>query len=305
MMPVEHGFPDNMAEQNYEDGYITVNGVKLYYKRYGKGNRYKLLTLHGGPGGTHDYLLSLKDLADKDFDVVFYDQFGCGKSDNPANESDYSLEYAVEEVEGVREMMFGKSRIHLFGNSWGGMLALAYGIKYQDHLKSLTSSSGLSSIKDTVGEMHRLISLLPEKYSSAIARHEKDGDYDNPEFMEASEYFMSRHLYRAGEMPEDVMRTMEMMEKRGTYLKMNGPSEFTIIGTIKDVDFTDRLDTIRVPVLLTCGRYDEVTPEIAEKIRGRIPGSRLVVFENSAHMQFWEERAKYMDTIARFVSEND
>lgn len=288
-----------------EEGFVTVNGVKLYYVRFGKGNKYRLLTLHGGPGGTHEYLLPLADLADRNFDVVFYDQFGCGKSEDPKNEEDYSLKYAVEEVEGVRKALFGNDRVHLFGSSWGGMLALAYTIKYQDKLKSLTTSSGLASVKSTVAEMKRLISQLPQEEREAIEKHEADGDYSNPEYQEAGMAFMKKHLLRWDEWPEDVMRTMDAMEKRGTYLKMNGPSEFTIIGTIKDVDFSDELKRIKIPALVTCGKFDEVTPEIAKSIADEIKGSEMVVFQNSAHMQFWEEREKYLEVLSAFVEKND
>lgn len=294
-----------VARKEFEEGFVGINGIRVYYRRFGRGNKYKLIALHGGPGGTHNYLLPLSDLASKDVDVVFYDQFGCGKSEDPQNAEDYTLEYAVEEVEGIRKEMFGDEKVHLFGNSWGGMLALAYAIKYQKNLKSVTSSSGLSSIHDTVEEMKRLISQLPEKYRNAIERHEKDGEYENQEYREASEYFMKRHLLRWKEWPSEVLETMEAMEKRGTYLRMNGPSEFTIIGTIKDVDFTDKLRVIKVPALITCGRYDEVTPEIAEKLRASIPGSRVMVFENSAHLQFWEEREKYMEALFEFIKEHN
>ena len=291
--------------EDREEGFVNVNGLKLYYARYGKGNKYKLLTLHGGPGGTHHYLLPLAELASRGFDVVFYDQFGCGRSDDPRKESDYSLEYAVEEVEGVRNALFGNEKVHLFGSSWGGMLALAYSLKYQDHLKSVTTSSGLSSIKETVKEMHRLIAQLPKKEREAIEKHEKDGDYSNPDYQKASMYFMKKHLLRWDDWPEEVHKTTEMMDKRGTYLKMNGPSEFTIIGTIKDVDFTHDLHTIHIPALITCGRHDEVTPEIARSIHERINGSQMVVFEDSAHMQFWEEKEKYLNVLADFIEKND
>lgn len=292
-------------EVPHEDGFVDVNGIKLYYERFGKGNRHKLLTLHGGPGGTHDYLLPLADLAKMDFDVVFYDQFGCGKSDYPKNESDYSLEYAVEEVDGVRKVLFGGGKINLFGNSWGGMLSLAYSIKYQDNLLSVTSSSGLSSIPETVSEMHRLIGLLPEKYRKGIEDHESKGEYDHPDFIEATEYFMRQHVLRMDDWPEEVTRMLEMTEKRGTYLKMNGPSEFTIVGLIKDVDFTEDLHKIKIPTLLTCGRYDEVTPEIQEHMHKLIPSSELSVFEDSSHLQFWEERDIYMKKLSEFVRKHD
>lgn len=289
----------------HEDGFIEVNGIKLYYERYGKGNRHKLLALHGGPGGSHDYLLPLADLVDQNFDIVFYDQFGCGKSDYPKNESDYSLEYAVEEVDGVRQALFGDTKVNLFGNSWGGMLSLAYALKHQDQLISLTSSSGLSSIPETVREMHRLIGLLPEGYKKGIEEHESKGEYDHPDFVEATEYFMRQHVLRMDDWPDEVTRMLEMTEKRGTYLKMNGPSEFTIVGLIKDIDFTDELPKIKIPTLLTCGKYDEVTPEIQEHMHSLIKSSTVMVFEDSSHLQFWEERNLYMKQLSEFIKTYD
>ncbi len=289
----------------HEEGFVEVNGIKLFYERFGKGNRHKLIALHGGPGGTHDYLLPLEDMAKLNFDVVFYDQFGCGQSDDPKSENDYSLEYAVEEVEGVRKAFFGDSKVNLFGNSWGGMLSLAYAIKYQNNLTTLTSSSGLSSIPDTVKEMHRLISLLPEQYRKGIEDHEENGEYDHPDFVEATEYFMRQHVLRMDDWPEEVTRMLEMTEKRGTYLKMNGPSEFTIVGLIKDIDFTGDLHKIKVPTLLTCGRYDEVTPEIQQKMHKEIKSSKVEVFGNSSHLQFWEERDQYMKKLSEFIKAYD
>lgn len=288
----------------YEEGFVEVNSLKLYYRRYGNGNRHKLLTLHGGPGATHDYLLPLADLAGMGFDVVFYDQFGCGKSDYPKNESDYSLDYAVEEVEGVRKAFFGDRKVNLFGSSWGGLLALAYSVKYQDRLITLTSCSGLSSVPETVKEMHRLISELPGEYRTAIEKHEADENYDHPDYIRASDFFSRRHVLRLDEWPDEVNRMMKMTAERGTYEKMNGPSEFTIIGTIKDIDFTDQLSKITIPTLITCGRYDEVTPKIAESISRNISGSRMIEFQESSHLQFWEEREKYMEIFSEFVKEH-
>ena len=288
----------------HEEGYIVVNGIKIFYKRFGKGNSHKLLALHGGPGGTHDYILPIADLASMDFDVVFYDQFGCGKSDYPKHESDYSLEYAVEEVEGVRKAVFGDSKINLFGNSWGGMLALAYAIKHQGRLSTLTSSSGLSSVPDTVREMHRLISLMPDNHKKAIEEHEAKGNYDHPDYIAATNYFMRQHLLRMDDVPPEVNKMLMMTNERGTYLKMNGPSEFTIIGLIKDIDFTDQLNSIKVPTLITCGKYDEVTPEIAKTIHKEIRDSKLEIFQESSHLQFWEERDKYMQVLSSFIKAN-
>lgn len=288
-----------------EDGFLRAGGINLYYVRFGKGNRYRMLMLHGGPGFSHDYLLSFAHLAEKDFDIVLYDQFGCGRSDYPGSEENYTLEYAVEEVEGVRSAVFGSEKIHLFGNSWGGMLSLAYAVKYQNNLKSVISCSGLSSIPQAVSEMKRLISLLPAKYRDYIERNEASGNYESEEYREGVEYFYRQHLFRSDVWPEELTKAAELADRRGTYLKMNGPSEFTITGSIRNIDFTKQLRKITVPALITCGRYDEVTPVIAETIHDRIKGSEMVVFQESSHLQFLEEHEKYLDLIERFVSAHD
>ncbi|BDB99751.1 proline iminopeptidase [Saccharolobus caldissimus] len=286
-----------------EEGYKIIFGIRIYYKLYKADNKEKkLITLHGGPGGSHDYLIPLADLANYGVNVLFYDQFGCGRSDDPKDPSNYTIDYGVEELEELRKQVFGNDKVVLLGHSYGGALAIAYALKYQDNLKGLIISSGLSSVPYTVKEMQRLIEELPEEYKNAIKKYGSIGDYKNPEYLRAVKYFYDKHLLRLKEMPEPVKRTFEFLEKRKTYEIMNGPNEFTIIGTIKDWDVTDQLYKIRVPTLITVGKYDEVTPNVAELIHKNIKGSELVIFENSSHMAMWEERDKYLNTILNFIN---
>lgn len=285
-----------------EEGYKNVLGIKIYYKLY-KGGKYNLMTLHGGPGGSHDYLLPLAELAKYNINVLFYDQFGCGRSEDPDDPSKYTIDYGVEEAEELRRQIFGKEKIVLLGHSYGGALAIAYALKYQDNLKGLIISSGLSSVPLTVREMQRLISELPEEHRKAIEKYGGIGDYKNPIYLRAVDFFYKKHLLRMENYPEEVLRTFEFIEKRKTYLIMNGPNEFTIIGTIKDWDVTDQLWKIKVPTLITVGKYDEVTPKVAEVINKRIKGSKLVIFENSSHMAMWEEKEKYLEVVRNFIEE--
>ncbi len=285
-----------------EEGYKTIFGIKIYYKLYKTGSNKKLITLHGGPGGSHDYLIPLADLANYGINVLFYDQFGCGRSEDPKDPSDYTVEHGVEELEELRKQVFN-DKVVILGHSYGGLLALAYAIKYQHNLKGLIVSSGLSSVPYTVKEMQRLIDELPKEYRDAIRKYDALKDYKNPEYLRAVNYFYSQHLLRLKEMPEPVKKTFEFLEKRKTYEIMNGPNEFTIIGTIKDYDITDQLSKIQVPTLITVGRYDEVTPNVAELIHKNIKGSRLVIFENSSHMAMWEEREKYISVVREFIEE--
>ncbi|MEM3671094.1 MAG: proline iminopeptidase-family hydrolase [Thermoprotei archaeon] len=282
-----------------QEGYMTVNGIRLYYKRVGDGKR-KVLTLHGGPGMSHDYLLPLADLANHDMTVLFYDQFGCGRSDEP-DVSKFTVDYAVEEVEGVRKAAFADEKVYLYGSSYGGMLALAYAVKYQSNLKALIVAGGLASVPYTVKEMARLRSELPEDVRKTLDKYEATGDYTNPEYQKAVDVFYRKHLLRLEKWPADVMRSLTYAGQRKVYPIMNGPNEFTITGTIKDFDITGKLKTIKVPTLITVGEYDEVTPNVAKAIHKEIRNSQLKVFPDASHLTMWEKPREYLDTVKEFI----
>jgi proline iminopeptidase len=281
--------------------FVTVGGFRLFYRDFGSGDNV-LLCLHGGPGARHDYLLPLGELGGDAIRVVLYDQLGCGRSERPQEKSHYTIGHGVEEVEGVRRAL-SLGRINLFGNSYGGALALQYALKYQRNIKKLIISSGLASTRETVAEMRRLKTLLPKDIQDTFAKYESAEDYENPEYLKAVNIFYKNFLCRLPEWPEELKRTMNGIST-DVYLTMNGPNEFTIIGNLKDWDITASLPEIRVPTLVTVGRYDEVTPKVAETIHKGIPGSKLILFENSAHVAMLEERERYNKTVREFILAN-
>jgi proline iminopeptidase len=281
------------------EGFVKVLGFKLFYRSYGKPAKGTVLCLHGGPGATHDYLLSLEDLAQFGYRVVMIDQLGCGKSERPRGTALYTIPHNVEEVEGVRGAL-GLGKVHLLGSSYGGALTIATALKYQRRLKSLVITGGLASVPLTVREMRRLLDRLPAKVRSTLAKYEAAEDYENPRYLAAVMEFYRRHVRRLPVWPREVVYSFDHISKP-VYYSMNGPNEFTIIGTIKDWDVTDQLPTIRLPTLVTVGRYDEVTPRVAEAIHRGIRGSRLVRFEKSAHLAMWEERARYIEVVRDFL----
>jgi len=245
-------------------------------------------------------LLPFGKFGDDKVRVVLYDQLGCGKSERPQDTSRYTIDYGVEEVEGVRKAL-NLAKINLFGNSYGGALALQYALKYQRNIKKLIISSGLSSVPETVEEMKRLKTLLPIDVQETLAKYEAVEDYQNPEYLKAVEVFYRNFVCRLPEWPEEVTRTLNGLSTP-VYYTMNGPNEFTIVGNLRDWDITPRLHEIRVPTLVTAGRYDEVTPKIAETIHKNISGSKLVVFENSSHLAMWEEQESYVRTVREFIT---
>ena len=286
------------------EGTIPFRGHETWYRVVGDGEaqgKLPLLCLHGGPGACHDYLESLERVAETGRRAVFYDQLGCGKSSR-SDESLWTVETFVEEVGAVRDAL-GLDRTHLFGSSWGGMLAMEYALTKPSGLAGLVLSSSPASIPLWAAEANRLRSELPEDVQHALDEHEAAGTTDSPEYEAATLEFYRRHVCRLDPWPDGVLRTFAQLgESPEVYLHMQGPNEFVITGTLKDWDITGRLGEIGVPTLVTSGRHDEFTPKQAEILHRGIPGSEWVVFEDSSHMQFAEEPEHYLDVLDDFLT---
>lgn len=285
------------------EGFARVLGYDLYYRIAGPPDaKATVLALHGGPGASHDYLLSLRDLTKWGYRVVFFDQLACGRSQIPPGTELFTLEHHVEETEGIRTAL-GLGKVHLVGSSYGGLLALAYAIKYQANLKSLVTVGGLPDVPFAAAEMNRLIDGLDPADAQAIHLHESKGELTHPDYVRATDRFYRTYLCRLPEWPAELVRSLELSIQRPVYPYMNGPNEFTITGTIRNINITPDLRRIRVPTLVLGGRYDEVTPAVARQIHDGIPGSRQVTFEKSSHTPFWEERETFMSVLAAFLED--
>src|SRR5438093_97714 len=196
------------------EGYVKILGFKLFYRSCGRPTKGTILCLHGGPGATHDYLLSLEDLAQFGYRVVLIDQLGCGKSARPRGTALYTIAHNVEEVEGVRKaLQLGK--VHLVGSSYGGALAIATALKYQRNLRSLVITGGLASVPLTVREMRRLVNRLPPKTRATLAKYEAREDYENPEYLAAVDVFYRRHVCRLPVWPREVTYSFEHLSRPG------------------------------------------------------------------------------------------
>ena len=267
-------------------GRIPFRGFQTWYEIVGDGEepgRLPLLCLHGGPGSSHDGLEPLRALARQGRRVVFFDQLGGGDSDRPDDPSLWTVETFLDQLRTVREAL-GLERFVLFGSSWGGMLALEYALTRPEGLIALVLNSTPTSAPRWVKETRCLAAELPPGLD------EKEADNE----------FWRRHICRLDPEPEALRRAREKFGKQ-VYETMWGPNEFTVIGTLKDWDVTDRLGEIRVPTLITSGRHDECTPALVEVLHCGIAGSEWVVFEDSAHMPHLEETASYVAVVAAFL----
>jgi L-proline amide hydrolase len=286
------------------EGFVPFRGYKTWYRIVGEeedDGKLPVLLLHGGPGGTHDYLESLEALAETGRRAIFYDQLGCGKSDR-ADESLWNVETFVDEVGAVRSEL-GLDRIHLFGSSWGGMLAMEYALTQPSGLESLIISSSPSSMRQWVEETGRLRRELPEDVQAVLDKHEAAGTTGDPEYEQACEVFYKRHVCRLDEWPDYVVRSFQFIAEHGeVYRYMNGPSEFHVVGTLKGWDITERLGEIRVPTIVVTGEFDEATPAINRTVSGAIPGAEAVIYPGCSHTAFVEDPEGYIRLLDDFLT---
>jgi L-proline amide hydrolase len=289
----------------HTEGRIPFKGQSTWYRVVGAGEepgRLPLLTLHGGPGGAHDYLESMAALATGGRRVIFYDQLGCGRSTVPSNPDMWTVELFLEEIDTVREAL-GLDRIHLLGQSWGGMLGMEYALTQPSGVETLMVCDSPASIPLWIAEANRLRGELPAEVQETLLRHEEAGTTDDPEYEEACLVFYNRHVCRVP-WSDGVSRSFAQMPNE-VYLTMNGPSEFHCIGTLKNWDITGRLGEIRIPTLVVSGKYDEATPLIARAVHEGIPGSEWVLFEESSHMPHEEEPERFRQVVSGFMERSE
>ncbi|MEO6206976.1 MAG: proline iminopeptidase-family hydrolase [Candidatus Limnocylindrales bacterium] len=290
------------------EGWVEVDGGRTWYAIVGDeaaeraAGKAPLLLLHGGPGAAHDYLESMAALAATGRRVVFYDQQGCGNSDQPDDPARWTVDFYVRELATVRRAL-GLERCHILGQSWGGMLLMEYLVTRPAGVVSATIASSPASMPMWITATARQRAALPEPVIATLARHEAAGTWDDPEYEAAVTVFYDRHLCRVVPNPEFVTRSFAKLARNPqVYRTMNGPTEFHVVGTLRDWEVLTRLAKVDEPVLLTSGRYDEATPDQMIRIVEALPQAEWVLFEQSGHLSHAEEPDRYMAAVADFLA---
>lgn len=284
------------------EGYVDVEGGKVWYEIVGSGDATPLLLLHGGPGAPSHYLKPLERVA-ADRPVIFYDQLGAGRSPAPADPALWTVERFVTELGQLRAEL-GLDEVHILGHSWGSMLAMDYMLTDPAGVKSLVFASPALNIERWTDDARELLKALPEETQELIERHEAEGTTDAPEYQQAVMDYYGLYLSRSDPWPADLMAAFEGFNTE-LYGYMWGPSEFTATGTLQGYDREAELAELDVPVLFTTGRYDEATPATVRHYQGLVPGAELLIFENSAHMTMLDEPEAYANAIRDFLMEVD
>lgn len=289
------------------EGYMPFEGFKTYYRIVGEGTKGKkpLLLLHGGPGSTHNYFEMLDKIAEGGRQVIMYDQIGCGNSFVEGHPELFNADTWIKELIELRKHL-GLEEIHLLGQSWGGMQTIWYAIEYKPKgIKSYIISSTLSSASLWEVEQKRRISYMDKKDQEALLKAVETGDYSSKEYEVALDKFMK--MYCAGEVTEESPECLRRPKKSGTeaYIVGWGHNEFSPTGTLAGYEFTDRLQEIKEPCLITSGAIDLCSPFIAKTMYDRIPNCKWELFQYSRHMPFVEENEKYIEVLNKWLEEND
>ena len=278
------------------------NGYRVWTKRIGHGP-IKILTLHGGPGCTHEYFECLEDFFPKDrFQIIYYDQLGSHYSDQPDDPSLWTVDRFREEVEQVRKSL-GLENFYLYGQSWGGLLAIEYALKYQAHLKGVILSNITGSVESYVTYLNQLRSQLPESVQNRLRFYEEKGDFQNPEYEKVMlEEVYSRYLCRLQPWPEPLLRSFGHLNTK-VYQTIQGPNEFVVMGNFKDWNRWNDLSKITIPTLLISGRYDTMNPQDVQKMGLLIPHSKVKICENGSHCAMYDDQENYFQAIHAFLAD--
>lgn len=283
-----------------KEGYIPVADGRVWYRITGADrSTVPLLCLHGGPGAPHDYLETMEGFSTVR-PVIFYDQMGCGNSKRPGDPDHWTIQSFVDELEQVRNAL-GLPRVHILGQSWGTILSFEYMIRKKPAgVVSLVQSGPVMSFPIFENDQKEALKKMPEEYRVAISAAEESGDFSGAEYEAAMDLFYREHLCRLDPWPDAMVRTMDKID-HDTYMYMQGPSEFTITGTLKGYDRIKDLGSLELPVLYTCGEFDECTPSATEFYSRMTPGSEFIVFAGASHEHHMEKPDEYIDRVGEFL----
>lgn len=278
----------------------------VWTKRVGNNPKIKVLLLNGGPGATHEYFECFENfLPAEGIEFIYYDQIGCGNSDNPNDESMWDLARYVEEVEQVRIALgLDETNFYLLGHSWGGILAMEFSLKYQKHMKGLIISNMMSSCPEYGKYADEVLAKqMNPAVLAEIEKIEAAKDFANPRYMELLiPNFYEKHILRfpAKNWPEPVNRSFAKMNQ-SLYVTMQGPSEFGVAGKLEQWDRKGQLKDIAIPTLVIGAQHDTMDPKHMEEMAKLTPKGTYLYCENGSHMCMYDDQKTYFSGLISFL----
>lgn len=280
-------------------------GYKVWTKRIGNNPKIKVLLLHGGPALTHEYMECFESFFPQaGIEFYHYDQLGSYYSDQPKNDSLWTIERFVEELEQVRQKLgLNNENFFILGNSWGGILAMEYALKYQKNLKGMIISNMTADFDKYEAYNAKLRSEMRKSLIDSLEVFEKKNDFHNPKYQDLvfNEYY-TRHILRlpAKEWPEPVLRSFKHVNAH-VYEYMQGPSEFVPGGILKHWSVWNRLKELTVPTLMIGAKYDSMNPAEMEEMSKLVKNGKYLYCANGSHLAMWDEQEFYMKGVIDFL----
>lgn len=285
-----------------------VGDFKVWTKRFGVNPKIKILLLHGGPAMTHEYMECFETFFQQEgFEFYEYDQLGSYYSDQPKDSSLWTTERFVEEVEQVRKAIGADaSNFYVLGNSWGGILAMEYALKYQKNMKALIVSNMMASAIEYGKYADEVLSKqMPAEVLSEIKAIEAKKDFNNPRYFELlMPYFYHEHVCRLKEWPDGLNRASKHVNSE-IYTMMQGPSEFGISGRLAKWDIKPRLKEIAVPSLMIGAKHDTMDPKAMEEQSKMVQKGRYLYCPNGSHLSMWDDQQVFMGGVINFIKDVD
>lgn len=272
--------------------YKTINGCQIYYEVHGKEDGEAIFFIHGGPGmgDCRGDIAAFSPLGDE-YKLVFLDMRGSGRSED---KPPYTHEQWTADIDELRKQL-GLEKIKMLGGSYGGFLTLEYALRYPENLTHvmLRDTAPSCNYNDQSSEK-ALNSNLPGINEDMLDRLFGGRVKSNDEFKEM--FGAIQPLYTVVWDEEKAKQRLDSIffhyETHNYAFSVNQPA----------YDLTEQLKNIQVPVLITVGRHDWITPVIAsEDIHRKVPNSTLVIFENSGHSPHLEENEKYLELVRDFI----
>ncbi len=210
----------------------------------------------------------------------------------------WTVDRFVDEVEQVRLALgLDRENFILYGQSWGGLLAIEYALAHQHELKGLVISNMMASIP--AYNRYAADVLIPAQDPARIAEIkalEAAGDTDNPrcdELLMAEHYV--KHVLRlpADEWPEPVGRSFARINK-SIYVPLQGPSELGAAGLLAEWDRVADLHQIEVPTLVIGGTHDTMDPSHLRDMAARLPRGSYLQCPDGSHLAMYDDQETYM-----------
>ncbi len=278
---------------------VDINGVSHYIKKMGKGE--PIVVLHGGPGLFHNYLVSSFEKLAEQYQIIFYDQRGSGKTAFPTDTASITVENFVADLEAIRQHL-KIEKMNLTGHSWGAILAINYAKQFPNNLNKLILIAPAPANTEYFDQMFR-----------NMQNKRKDEDIKEMVKIMSSKDFDDRK-------PDAVLQAIKIGDKVNLadqskidelYANMTftaaSANNMLLVNSIMEKNFfnyniTENMNLITCPTLIVLGDLDNVPFASAQLLQDNLQNARLEVLKAAGHYPFFEAQKDFNFAIESFIT---